>query len=162
MFKFFGDRIRRLLRKTYIKSMIGAVSGSEVIRYGSEYGGYAVDRDWIENYKGNRIIVYSFGIGEDISFSEDMIQNGKCQVYAFDPTPRSAEYVKKQKLYENPFFHFFQYGISDRNDSEILYLPKNPNYVSGSLEYHAGVSKSRSVEVELKTLDRIMEEMGHK
>ena len=152
---------RRLLRKTYIRKMLNTDSDPEIIRYGSEYGGYAVDKSILDKNKDNTIIVYSFGIGEDLSFSEGIMRDRKCEVYAFDPTPRAAEYAKKHRLSEDPRFHFFQYGISVRNDREVFYLPDNQSYVSGALEYHSGLSKNKSIEVELKTLDSLMIMLGH-
>ena len=44
------DKGRRLLRKTYQK-MLNTDSDPEIIRYGSEYGGYAVDKSILEKKK---------------------------------------------------------------------------------------------------------------
>ena len=38
------------------------------------------------------IIVYSFGLGEDIQFEKDVSERHGCVVYAFDPTPKSLNY----------------------------------------------------------------------
>ena len=44
------------------------------------------------------IIVYSFGLGEDIQFEKDVSERHDCVVYAFDPTPKSLNYVKNTLL----------------------------------------------------------------
>jgi hypothetical protein len=52
---------------------------------GNTYGGFYVHPDALSKNS----IVYSFGIGEDISFDKAIIENHKCHVFAFDPTPKS-------------------------------------------------------------------------
>lgn len=42
-------------------------------------------------------IVYSFGVGEDISFDEEVIHEFGCPVYAYDPTPKSKIFVEQNK-----------------------------------------------------------------
>ena len=80
----------------------------------------------------NQIIVYSAGIGKDISFELDLIKEFEnCKIYAFDPTPKSAEWINEQNLPDN--FIFFPYGISLKTGEEIMYLPDKKEYVIGSV-----------------------------
>lgn len=55
-------------------------------------------------------IVYSLGIGEDLSFSEKIIADTNCSIFAFDPTPKSIKYVKESEIYKNPRFKFYTCG----------------------------------------------------
>src|SRR5437899_12167977 len=43
-------------------------------------------------------VVYSMGVGEDISFYLDLIQRFGLQVHAFDPTPRSSKLLHTQSV----------------------------------------------------------------
>ncbi|HPC30314.1 MAG TPA: hypothetical protein PLI50_08870, partial [bacterium] len=65
---------------------------------------YAVCSD----YLSSRSIVYSAGIGDDISFDIDIIKTFGAIVYGFDPSPASIAWIEKYKL---PIeFRFFPYG----------------------------------------------------
>ncbi|MFA5646323.1 MAG: FkbM family methyltransferase [Candidatus Ratteibacteria bacterium] len=55
--------------------------------------------------------VLSFGVGEEISFDLALIQNFGLTVYAFDPTPPSIAWIRKEKL--PPNFRFFDFGIAN-------------------------------------------------
>lgn len=122
---------------------------------GNAYGGFdVVIRENIKNP-----IVYSFGIGEDLSFSQAVIDQLGAEVYAFDPTPKSIKFVNESKLCNNPHFHFFPYGISDKDQKEHFYLPTNNEYVSGSVIVHEGVEKE--IQVEMKSLKTIMKQLNH-
>ncbi|HEV7367090.1 MAG TPA: FkbM family methyltransferase [Gemmatimonadales bacterium] len=56
-------------------------------------------------------VVYSFGIGEDISFERDLIQRYGVRVHAFDPTPLALRYVAGQNLPDGLVVH--PYGVAD-------------------------------------------------
>jgi FkbM family methyltransferase len=76
-------------------------------RIGSRYDGKQVCTDYITPES----IVYSFGVGRDISFDLTMIGRFGVNVYAFDPTPVSKDWVDQQALPEK--FHFFDFGVAD-------------------------------------------------
>jgi hypothetical protein len=73
-------------------------------------------------------LVYSFGIGEEISFDKNMINEYNAKVFGFDPTPKSIKRINEQELPEN--FIFTPIGIADHDGEEEWFLPENPNHVS--------------------------------
>lgn len=126
-------------------------------RWGTEYGGFYIPHDFVNE---KSFLVYSFGIGEDLSFSEAVInQGGVC--YAFDPTPKAIKFVEHHQLFSDPNFHFLPYGISDTDGEEDFYLPKRPDYVSASIIPHKSVDHENAIKVKMKTLRTIMQELGH-
>lgn len=66
-------------------------------------------------------IVYSFGVGDDISFDHALIDQYNLNVFAFDPTPTSVEWMKGQKTAEK--FHFYPFGLSDY-DGRLKLFPR--------------------------------------
>lgn len=100
-------------------------------RKGNKYGGFIIATDRLSP----NCTVLSFGIGRDISFDAAMMTEYQAQVYGFDPTPKSIIWVEKN--INDRRFHFFPYGISDREESAVFYLPSNPANVSGSIVSHA-------------------------
>lgn len=126
-------------------------------RWGTEYGGFYIPKKLTEE---SPFLVYSFGIGEDLSFSEEVIaRGGEC--YAFDPTPKAIEYVKGHKLSSNTRFHFYPIGLSDKDGMEEFYLPVRLDYVSASVINHKNVDSQRKIHVQMKTLRTIMKELKH-
>jgi len=127
--------------------------------FGNEYGGFYICPDLIKD-KDN-IIVYSAGVGEDISFDIDIIKEFKnCKVFAFDPTPKSIEWIKKQDLPKN--YQFFPYGIGVNSTEEKMYLPKNMKHVSGSIYQSDHLSMENVINVQMKSFYDIIKENGHK
>lgn len=148
------ERIRNLKRKIILQE-----KRDDMICCGNQsYGGFNVADSVVREC--NKPVIYSFGIGEDLSFSQDALRRWNCDVYAFDPTPKAIDYVKKHPLYENERFHFYEWGLSDENEIGEFHLPTDESYVSGSLLSHSGVKKE-SIKVQLKTLNAIMNELGH-
>lgn len=124
--------------------------------YGNTYGGFYICPDLLNKDS----IVYSFGIGEDISFDKALIDQHHCLVFGFDPTPKSINWLKEQKISDN--FRFYEYGISDKSGFVDFYLPKNPDYVSGSLVLQKNIDTTQKTTVQMKSLADIMFELGHK
>jgi FkbM family methyltransferase len=118
------------------------------------YGGWYI-------YPGNlsaNSIVYSFGVGEDASFDLSLIDKYDLQVFAFDPTPKSIQWVEGQEWPEE--FNFIPVGLADFNGKTKFYLPEKPEYVSHSIVAIHGDEESY-IEVEMKRLVDFMKELGH-
>ena len=110
--------------------------------YGNEHGGFYACPDFLDEDS----IIYSFGIGEDLSFDKAIIDKHKCNGYGFDPTPKSIEWIKHQTLSAN--FSFYPVGIGCNTEFVNFYLPENHDYVSGRTLKHVKVSEKRIIQVQ--------------
>lgn len=122
---------------------------------GNDYGGFFV----CDKLLNQQSIVYSFGIGCDISFSSDLISKYGCTVYAFDPTPKSVQWVHRQPLPKG--FVFTDCGISSISGLTKFFLPKNPKFVSGSIINHSNVSQDEFIMVKMSALSDIAQKLKH-
>jgi len=104
---------------------------------------------------GPRSTVYSFGVGTDISFDLECIRKFSLHVHAFDPTPRSREWLATQVL--PPEFHLHEYGLAHFDGSLDFYPPEDPTHVSYSTQQRSGNKMSCPV----RRLTSIMKELGH-
>jgi FkbM family methyltransferase len=148
----FIDRLLRPLRRPRVKLM-GRAKCTQV-SIGTEYGGYAV----CPTNLGRESIVYSFGVGTDISFDEGLIARQSVTVHAFDPTPRSVEWVQAQSLPEGFIFH--AWGIAGFDGTASFHAPKDPTHVSHTLLASGDVGTG-TVEVPVYRLRTIMSKLGH-
>lgn len=123
---------------------------------GDSYGGFMVALNELQNES----VVYSFGIGEDLSFSEGIMDTINCSIFAFDPTPKSIKYVEANELCANPRFNFYPYALSNYDGITQFHLSQNDDYVSGSIEKWDGV-KEETVDVRVKSIQTIMSDLGH-
>jgi FkbM family methyltransferase len=123
--------------------------------YGNGYGGFYVFPQILDKNS----IVYSFGIGEDVSFDLEVIKNHGCNVYGFDPTPKSIDWVNQQHLPKE--FQFFPFGISTLSGFETFYLPKNDENVSGSILGMNNVNTLTPIQVPMKNMEDIIGQLNH-
>lgn len=108
-------------------------------------------------FLSSRSIIYSAGIGDDISFDLDIIKHFGAKVFGFDPSPKSIAWIEKYNL---PFeFRFFPFGLSDHDGEILLYQPENPESTSFSI--YCRNQSSDYVEVPVMRLSTIMKELGH-
>jgi FkbM family methyltransferase len=103
-------------------------------------------------------IVYSFGVGEDISWDTDLIEHYGVQLYTFDPTPKSIHWMAEQNT--PPQFHFYDYGLADFDGTIQFYPPEDPTHVSHTILYKPETASSM-IEAPVKTLSTIMRELNH-
>ena len=121
---------------------------------GTEYGGWFVNLEGISKSS----IVYSLGVGEDISFDLTLIEKTGARVYAFDPTPRSIRWVKSQQLPDE--FKLYEYGIAGYDGVARFKPPANPDHVSHTI-LDKPETTDKAIEVEVHRLKTIMKELGH-
>ena len=146
--------------KLFIKKAVGKAPNVSIQNhvphqvYGSEYGGWPA----INNSLNANSVVYSFGLGEDISFDLSIIDHFACSVYGFDPTPRVHEWLSHQSIPDN--FKAYPWGLSTTDGSIRLYAPENPEHISHSI--NPGVKSNEDyIEVPSKRFKSIQQELGH-
>ena len=123
--------------------------------YGNQYGGFYVYPDLLNENS----IIYSFGIGLDISFDTAAIKNHNCRVFGFDPTPKSIDWIRSQDV--SPRFTFHDVGISDKSGFCDFYFPKNPDNVSGSIVVQDNIDVGEKTTVKMRSIKDIMTELAH-
>jgi len=123
---------------------------------GNSYGGFYIH----PNKLNSDSIIYSIGIGTDVSFDLHLIRLFDCNIFAFDPTPKSVNWVKKKV--NSKKFIFFDFGISKEKGSKAFYLPKNSEFVSGSLFQIKSVDINKSVTLNFETISYVMKKNNHK
>ncbi len=121
---------------------------------GSSYGGWHICPDGIDSGS----IIYSFGAGEDISFDLGMIGKFGTKVFVFDPTPKSIAWIKAQEL--PALLKFYEYGIAGYDGTAKFFPPGNPAHVSHSVVEKKDSSRE-AIEVPVRRLQTIMQELGH-
>jgi FkbM family methyltransferase len=122
----------------------------------SEYGGFYI----VPTLLNKNSIVYSFGVGEDASFDEDIINKVGCPVYCFDPTPKSKIFIEKHL---SDKLLFFDVGVASYDGKAKFYLPKNPDYVSCTTYSRLGYDEAtfKPIEVAVKRVETIMKDLRH-
>jgi FkbM family methyltransferase len=157
MIRLIKSKVKQLILKSTGKfSHLKKGVKCKCIWYGNRYGGFYV----CPIFLNKNSIIYSFGIGEDISFDKAIIENHDCQVFGFDPTPKAIDWVRSQNLPAK--FNFFDFGISNKSGFVDFYLPKNLKHVSGSYIIQNNISVKEKIIVKMKSFEDIIIELGHK
>lgn len=151
-------------------------------KIGTTYGGWYVPSTMNLNENS---IVYSGGVGEDISFDILLQSKYKSHIFLIDPTTKSVKHYQEMKEYfakrdmigitgniqsdyllcinnENPNFdkiHYLDIGLWKCRDKMKFYKQTNPNYVSQSLLDNMFGNEYDEISVE--SIKNIMEENGH-
>ena len=100
-------------------------------RLGDPGGRWTIATDGL----GQGTVVYTFGIGEDISFERDLIQRFGVSVHAFDPTPLALAWVARQQLPNGFMVHPF--GVAEYDGTAQFSAPAK-GYISFSTVRQGG------------------------
>lgn len=151
------DVARGVRRRLAGKPRQGVELTLPFVHLGTEYGGYGVI---LEALPPNAI-VYSFGLGEDISFDLGLLERApaNCRIFGFDPTPRSIAWVNAQGV--PAAFSVRELGVADYDGVASFAPPKNPEHISHSLLDGAGDGSGKRVEFQVRRLTTLMSELGH-
>jgi FkbM family methyltransferase len=146
-------RLRKVIKgiDTFVKQDISI----PVTSFGNPGASWTLfTRDLSENS-----IVYSFGVGDDISFDLGLINKFDLQIFAFDPTPKSIDWISTQNLPKQFVLH--PVGLANYDGKAKFHPPTNPDHVSATM-LERTETKDQAYKVEVKTLKSIMQELGHK
>jgi FkbM family methyltransferase len=106
---------------------------------------------------GPASIVYSFGVGEDVSFELDLIERYRIQVHAFEPTPRSLAWVRSQALPKTFILH--ELGLASWDGVASFTPPLDPSHVSYSMV--RGDRDGSAISAPVNRLATIAAALGH-
>jgi len=101
-------------------------------------------------------VVYSIGVGDDISFDLELIRRFGLTVHAFDPTPRSREWLSHQSL--PPQFVFHDIGIASFDGVADFSMPERLDHVSFSMVRD---SNATQIEIRVQRLVTMVAELRH-
>ena len=122
---------------------------------GSEYGRWPL----VTGQTSRDSVIYSFGVGEDISFDLQAIDLFRCPVFAFDPTPKAVQWIRQQKTPSQ--FHFAELGIAATVGEMWFQAPKTAAHVSYTVSDRRGPNK-KSVVAQVADLRTIMRRFHHR
>lgn len=151
-------------------------------KLGTNYGGWFIPK---ECKLDENSIIYSGGVGEDISFDIKLQTKYNCNIILFDPTKKAIKHFQECKNYflnntnykftgniqsdyyknikdENPNFDKIQYidiGLWDKNDKIKFYKQTNKNNVSQSIIPNMFTDECDIIDVD--SLKNIMQNLNH-
>lgn len=108
--------------------------------------------------EGSSPIVYSFGIGSDITFDKSAADAFGVPIYMYDPTPGVADFMAGHQDDERLIFK--PEGIYSSETTTKLFTSEKPGKLNSSL-YPIHGPKGDSVLVHCRTLEMFMAENGH-
>jgi FkbM family methyltransferase len=123
-------------------------------RLGSDYGGWVIPPSLLSADS----VCYCVGVGEDITFDLALIRRFGCRVFAFDPTPRSAQHVAAQAGTLDRY-HFQPVGLWSADAEVKFYVPRNRQHVSHSIVNLQGTDDFFIGRC--RRLSSLMAELGH-
>lgn len=103
-------------------------------------------------------IIYSFGIGQDISFDLGVIQKTQATILAFDPTPRSKKWLETQDLPSK--FKYFEIGLAPYDGIATFETPLEESHVSFKITNSSNTSEN-NINAQVRKLATLMKQNNH-
>lgn len=129
-------------------------------RIGSEYGGWTFDASLLTADS----VVYSFGLGTDISWDLQLISMTGCHVHGFDDTPGSNAFLREQRRSGQlpRKFHWHRCVLSDDDGEMTMRLPTG--YQRSYAAHRVGARSAKGaleVRARAHSLESIMTCLNH-
>jgi FkbM family methyltransferase len=146
-FQTLFSKIQKYLRNMFfaksIKSIKPLVHDYNLLRLGSEYGGWTFIKD--KNLKNSVII--SCGAGEDVSFDIDFINYYSAKVILVDPTPRAISHYnkviassgqpKKINIFDYGRVSIEAYDLTNINRNNLILINKAVDIISCQAKFYS-------------------------
>ena len=147
-------KTKQRLRKRKLRQLgIEPVHSNSAALFGGDHG-WVIDKSLIDTES----IIYSVGVGSNVDFDLELINLLGVTVHAFDPTPRSIEWVKEQDLPKKFIFH--PLGLSAENGFMSFYPPARSTSTHFSPVDRYG-STENEIKAPVKNIDTIASELNH-
>jgi FkbM family methyltransferase len=117
---------------------------------GSEYGAWPLPPSMV----GPDTTIFSFGIGEDISFDLGAIREFGCKVFGFDPTPKCLGWIEAQDLLTG--FTFFPVGVGGLDGDAEFHPPAVDGNASYSRAPKAHSASTETIKAPILRLETII------
>lgn len=101
-------------------------------------------------------VVYSGGVGNDISFEHELVRHFGCNVILFDPSPTGLATMQRAE-HQIPHFKFVAAGLARENGTLHLAPPQNAD--EGS--WYSQPAKAAHIQVPCFSLSTAMQRNGH-
>jgi len=104
-------------------------------------------------------VVYSVGIGKDISWDEEMLAKFQTQQHGWDPTPTAIEFMKTKQHLTGFTYHEFGLGSEDGTVDVVL-----PNDNGATVSYRVTEQEQEGwsrISIPVLSLDSMMKMNGH-
>ena len=148
-------RLKQALRKRKLNhSGITVDRQINWVAYGARSGIWAICPDVLSS----KSVIYSFGVGNNIAWDLEMIEHYGVELHAFDPTPRSVDWIGEQSLPQE--FHFHPVGLCGFDGLSGFVVPRREhqfNYSSIGSE----VGPGEKINCPVKRLATLQAELAH-
>ncbi len=107
-------------------------------------------------------VVYSFGVGTDISFDCALIRSCGVTVHAFDPTPIARQWLAVQRFPKE--FNFRAYGVAAFDGSQDFQPPRRAisSHYTPVKRYRQYDNSKPPFQGDVRRVGTIMKELGHR
>jgi FkbM family methyltransferase len=146
--------LKRIARKVFRPPLHSAEIDFDYAVLGTDYGGWPL----LTAHTQRGALVYSFGVGEDISFDLAAIDRFNVSIDAFDPTPRSHEWINQQKL--PAAFRFHSVGLAANDGEAEFFAPEKAQNVSYSAKPAPNSDLGLKVKAPVKRLESLIAKLG--
>lgn len=146
--------------KTKLKRVVGKelrLAPEVDIRITSK-GGWLYDEGRLDEFS----IIYSVGVGDDIVFDLAVIEDCGSNVYAFDPTPSSQDFIDIQD--PPPNFRFYAWAVAEEDGTLTLYPRVRKSGELSEVMYTLvpeESSEGSAIQVPAYTIATIADKLGH-
>lgn len=156
--KFFLEKAYRYCNKTAVRwSPLVLLSPTRIdaktVAVGENDGRWLIPSDLFPENS----ICYCVGVGVDCSFDIELAARFQANVFSFDPTPSSVEYMQSVS---HPRLKFLPWGVW-KHDGNIEIFPQQRNSIT-NLSVTPSGSQEIGTTVPCFRLKTIMEKLGHK
>jgi FkbM family methyltransferase len=131
-----------------------AVTRKKTERFGSVYGGWNLVPQGLDEAS----VVYSIGIGKDISFDLAIIHRFGLTVHGFDPTPASIQWVRSHEQPSRFIFH--EIGAGGHDGTVQFDFPVFARTASLLLKAER-VATGKKVSCKIMRISSLMRMLGH-